>query len=159
MSAQITAILCRASLSANRTAPAAATPTKKQTITYHLVTDPIAQIIYGAHNAVIAPGAILPGHAGDQHFEILIDLRSFESLVQLGAIKLHDNQLAMPYQDDLWCDDRSHLCQRLLSQALADLSQCGPLAIAQPCTARDLLAQEAIFRDELLVAFEDLCIH
>jgi hypothetical protein len=65
----------------------------------------------------------------------------------------------MLYQDDLWCDDRSHLCQRLLSQALADLSQCGPLVITQPYTARDLLAQEAIFRDELLVAFEDLCIH
>ena len=130
-----------------------------ENVPHRLVTHNISQVCQSPDDAVIAPGAILPGHAGDQHVEILIDLRSFESLVRLRAIKLRGNQFAMPYQDDLWCDDHSHLCQRLLSQALADLSQCGALAIGQTYTARDLLAQEAIFRDELLVALEDLCIH
>ena len=55
-------------------------------VAHGLVTDGVAQVGEGPNDPVIAPGAILPGHAGNQRFELLVDFGTAWRLLLLGAI-------------------------------------------------------------------------
>jgi hypothetical protein len=49
--------------------------------------------------------------------------------------------------------------QRLLAQSLAQLGECLPLSVAQAHAARDLLAQNTVFRDQIFIANQEFPVH
>src|SRR6266851_1200090 len=79
-------------------------------------------------------------------------------LALLGAVKLLCDQCAMPGEDGVRFDDFRHFRQRLLPQLLADLGEGLALAIAQAYTTFDLVAQDAIFGHQVLIAQQQCLI-
>src|SRR5919109_3461459 len=99
-------------------------------VPHSLITDFIAQMGQGPGNTIIAPRAILLGHADNQRLQRLVDLWASWSLPVLGAIKLPGDQLPVPRQDRIGCDDRGDLGQCLLAQLLPELGQALALSVA-----------------------------
>src|SRR6266850_2271372 len=130
-----------------------------QDVADRLVTDGVAQIGQGSHDAVIAPRAILLRHAHHQGLQLCRDLRASKRLALLGTIELLGHQLAVPREDRVGCDDAGDLRQRLLAQLLSNLGQGLALAITQAYTTVDLVAQDAIFGHQVLVAQQEFLIH
>jgi hypothetical protein len=58
----------------------------------------------------------------------------------------------VPGKNRVGLDDVGHFLEGLLAQFLTNLSQRPAFAIRQPHTAPDLVAQDAIFGDEVLIA-------
>ena len=111
---------------------------------HRLITDRVPQMLQGTGNPVISPGAILLRQTDDQGLQLLVDAGTSWRFPLLGAVKLLCNQLPVPGQNGVGCNDRCHLLQRLLPQLLADLGQRLALLVAQPHALWDLLAQDAI---------------
>jgi hypothetical protein len=68
------------------------------------------------------------------------------------------HELAMPTENGLGFDDRGDFLQGLLPQLLTDLGEGLALAIRSAHTARDLVAQDAIFGHQVLVAQQQFLI-
>ena len=58
----------------------------------------------------------------------------------------------MPGEDGGGFDDIGYVLKGLLPQFLADLSQARALAVTQPEAPLDLVASDAILRDQIFVA-------
>src|SRR5881397_2070802 len=116
-----------------------------QDVAHGLVTDGVPEVGQGADDPVIAPGAILLGHANDQRLQLLVDHGATRSLTLFGAVKLLRHELAVPAEDRVRLDDSGHLRQCLFAQLLTNLGQGLALAISQPHTTFDLAAKNAIF--------------
>lgn len=130
-----------------------------QDVAHRLIADGIAQVRQGADDAIITPRAICLRHADDQCFQLLVDLWASWSLPMLGALKFPSDQLPVPRQDRIGCDDRGDLCQRLLAQLLANGLQGFPFAIAQPHAALYLVAEDTVLRHQRLVPEEEVLVH
>src|SRR5712691_13283807 len=94
-----------------------------------LVTHGVSQVGQCPHDAVIAPRAILLGHADNEGLQFRVDLRSSWGLALLGAVKFLGNQYVVPGKDGVGFDDRGYFLQGLLPQLLADLGQRRAFAI------------------------------
>ncbi len=77
----------------------------------------------------------------------------------MRAIKLLGDQFAVPAEDGVRFDDRGDVCQGFLAQLVADLRQGLALAITQPYTALELIAEQAIFGHQILMTQEELLVH
>jgi hypothetical protein len=64
----------------------------------------------------------------------------------------------VPGEDGVRFDDVGHCLQGFLPQLLADGGQRRAFAIRQPHTARDVVAQDAILRHQVLVPEEECLI-
>src|SRR5713101_8617306 len=100
-------------------------------VPHRLVADRIAQVGEGAHDAVVAPGAILPCYADNQRFELLVDFGTAWRLALLRAVKLLSDQFAVPGEDGGGFDNGGDLRQRLLPQLFPDLGQGLALCIGK----------------------------
>ena len=129
-----------------------------QDVAHGLVTDGVAQVGQGADDPIIAPGAILLRHAHHQRLQLLVDRGTARGLALLGAVKLLRHEFAVPAENRVGLDDRGHFLQGLLAQLLADLGQGLALAVAQPDTPLDLMAEDAIFGHQVLVAQQQFLI-
>ena len=65
----------------------------------------------------------------------------------------------MPAENGVGLDDIGHFRQRLLTQLLTNLGQRLALAIRQPHTACDLVAQDAILRRQEFVTQEECLVY
>src|SRR5262249_10811058 len=119
----------------------------------------ITQMRERSSDAIIAPRAILLGHAHHQRLQLLADLWPPKSLTRLGAVKLLSNQGAVPGQDRIGCDEGRNLCQRPLAQLLPNLRQRLPLPITEPYTALELFAEDPVFCHQVFVAQEKFLVH
>src|SRR5215468_659466 len=126
-------------------------------VAHRLVTDRQAEVGQGADNPVIAPRAILLGHADNQGLQLWVDLRSSWSLALGGAVKFLRHKPAVPAKDRVRLDDGGHFRERLLAQLLANLGQGFALAITQAYATFDLVTQHAIFGYQVFVA-EQQCL-
>ena len=72
-----------------------------QDIADRLIGNPIPEIGQRAHNPVIAPGAVLLGHADNQRFDFSVDARSARASTLLRAIELPCNEPPVPRQDGI----------------------------------------------------------
>ena len=79
-----------------------------QDIAHRLVTDRVPEVGEGADNPVIAPGVILPRHADDQRFELLVDGGTPGGLTLLGTVNLLRHQFAVPGENRVGFDDIGH---------------------------------------------------
>src|SRR5205807_6772882 len=129
-----------------------------ENVAHGLVTHDVSQVGEGADDPVIAPRAIVLGHTNNQGLQLLADFGTARRLPLLGAVKFLSDQCAVPGQDRVRLDDLGHLRQRFLAQLLAHLGQRLALAIAQADATFDLVAQYAIFRHEILVAYQQFLI-
>ena len=128
-------------------------------VAHGLSADRIAQMGQDTSDPIITPRAVLLGHADHQGLQLVIHFGAPGGLTLRGAIGLLGDQLAVPREDGVGCDDCGHLGQCLLSQPLPDLGEGLALPITQPHTPWDLLAQEPIFCHEILLAQQELVIH
>src|SRR5438270_2558231 len=91
-----------------------------QNIAHGLVTDREPEVGQGADDPIVAPGAILLRQAHDQRLQLWIDGGASWGLPLLGAIKLLDDQCAVPAKNRLGLDDRGDFFQGLLAQLLTN---------------------------------------
>ena len=89
----------------------------------------VAQVGQGPDDAVIAPGAILLGHADNQGLQLRVYLGTAWGLALLGAVKFLGHELAVPGENGVGLDDGGDFLEGLLAQLLADLSQRLALAV------------------------------
>jgi hypothetical protein len=130
-----------------------------ENVPHGLVADGIPKMGQGADDTVIAPRAVLLGHAYHEGLQLLVNLRAAWSLALLGAIEFLSDELAVPGKNGLGCNDRRHLLQRLLAQLLANLGQAPSLRISQLDTTSELLAQDTVFRHQVFVVQQEFLMH
>src|SRR5215468_1742934 len=118
-------------------------------VAHRLVTDRQAEVGQGADNPVIAPRAILLGHADNQGLQLWVDLRSSWSLALGGAVELLGHQFAVPAKNRVGFDDRGHFPQGLFTELLADLGEGLTLSVTQLDASLDLMAQYPVFCDQI----------
>jgi hypothetical protein len=129
-----------------------------QDVPHGLVTESVPEIGQGADNAIIPPGTILLRHTHHQRFYFLADRGASRTLALLGAVKFLRDKFAVPAKDGVRLDDLGHFRERLLAQLLADLGQGLTLAVTQPYTSLELIAKNAIFGHQILVAQQQFLI-
>ncbi len=129
-----------------------------QDIAHGLVTEGISEVGQSANDPVIAPGAIFPRHAHHQRFELWVNCGTSGGLTLLGTVKLLRNKCAVPGENRVRFDDSGHCFQGLLPQLLTNLGECCALAIRQPHTTGDLVAQDTILCHQVLVAQQQFLI-
>ena len=64
----------------------------------------------------------------------------------------------MPRQDRLWLHDARDLRERLAPESLADLRQRPAFAVGQVHAALNVRPQDAVLRDKVLIASEELLV-
>src|SRR5262245_45934138 len=124
-----------------------------QDVAHRLGTKGVREVREGTNDPVIAPGAILLRHADDQGLQLRVDLWSPWGLAMLGAVKLLRHEFAVPGQDRIGPDDGGRYLEGLLTKLVANLREGLPFGIRQPHASRELVAQHAILRDQILVAW------
>ncbi len=102
-----------------------------QDIADGLIGNAMAEILYGAANAIVSPAAILTSHADDELRDFSSDRRSSRVGAVFRAIELAGDQLAIPSQDGLRLGDRGNRLERLTPESLTDFRQSRPLRVIQ----------------------------
>src|SRR5262245_48590124 len=105
------------------------------------------------------PGTILLGQLYHQGLQLRIDWGVPWRLALPRAIELFRHQPAVPGEDGLGLDDGGHVSQGLPLELFPNLGQRLPLAVAQPYTTRDLLAEDTVFCDRICIANQQLLVH
>ena len=126
-------------------------------VAHRLVADRIAQVGQGTHDAVIAPRAILAGHAHHQGLQLLVDAGTSQRLARLGAVTLLGTSCGARRG---WCR-ASQLSRSLLVPSCPASGQSRPGSCAQRRSAAracDLVAQDAVFRRQIRIAQAEFLI-
>src|SRR6267378_8288031 len=117
-----------------------------------LVTDGIAQVGQSTHDAVIAPRAVLPGHAHHQVLYLLRRAGTADCLASLGAIALVFDEPAVPGEDGCRLHNGSDLLKRLLAQLHTNLGKGLAIAICELHATPDVLTENAILGYQVHIA-------
>src|SRR5215831_19498261 len=108
-----------------------------------LITNSIAEILGGSDNAVIAPRAVLAGHAHHKLFQLLGDAGTSDRLTLRRTDLVLVHELAVPSEDSVRLRNRRDLLQCLSAQFVAHLGQRLPLSIGQQQpSCLNLIAQD-----------------
>src|SRR3989442_15988950 len=92
-------------------------------VAHGLVTDRVPEVGQGAHDPVVAPGAILLRHADDQRLQLLVNRGTPRGLALLGTVTFLRHELTVPSENGVGLDDLGDFLQGFLPQLLADLRQ------------------------------------
>ena len=130
-----------------------------QDVPHCLVTDTIAQIGQGAHNAVILPRAILAGHAYHEGLELLSNAGTSNRRARLSSVTLLGTQFPVLGEDRISLRHRCDLCERFPTQSLSNLSKGLTVAITQLHTTVKLLAEDTVFRCEIGIAQSEFFVN
>src|SRR6516162_233714 len=76
-----------------------------QDVAHGLGTDGIPKVGQGADDPVVAPGAVLLGHADDQCLQLLVDRGTTGRLALLRAVKLLGHEPTVPAKNRVRLDD------------------------------------------------------
>ncbi len=87
-----------------------------QDVGHRGIENVVAEVPQSSLNAVVTTGRILCGEADDGVNDDLLDARSSDRLPLVRVVPLLCNQLTMPAQDRVWCDDRSQLMECLAAK-------------------------------------------
>ena len=125
-----------------------------QNIAYSLIRNPVAKIGQGAHDPVIAPAAILPGHADNQLLDVVVYLRSANLSACLGPIELLGHQFPVPTEDRVRLCSIRHVLKRFPTEPVTDLGERLSLGVRKQQAAVNLLLENAVFGNQILIAKE-----
>ena len=123
-------------------------------IPYRLVADCIAQVGEGAHDAIVAPGTIVLGHADNQGLQHRVNFWTAWRPALLRAVKLLCDQFAVPGENGVRSDDGRYFRPCLSAQLLAYLSERLRLSVSQAYPTRHLLAEHAILYHQMSMGGE-----
>jgi hypothetical protein len=115
-------------------------------------TDGVPEIGEGSDDPVIAPRAVLAGHAHHEIFQRLVNAGTSDRRTRLCAVTRLGHKFAMPGEDGVRLGNRRDLCQGFPPELLTNLGKDQTIAITQRYTARYLLAEEPIFGHQARVA-------
>jgi hypothetical protein len=123
-------------------------------VPHSLVAEGVSEIGQGAHNTIIAPGTVLLRHTHHQGLQLLVDRGATRSLALLGSVKLLHHEFAVPAKNRVGLDNLGDFFQGLLAQLLADVRQGLSFVVTQPEAPLNLVAYEAILRDQIFIAHQ-----
>src|SRR6266581_7000019 len=129
-----------------------------ENVPHRLITHSVSQVCQSPDDAVIAPGAILLGHADNQGLESRVYFGTAWGLALRRAVEFLRHQPAVPGENGVRGDDGGDFLESLLAELLADFSQCLAFAVRQLHTTSDLVAQEAILCHQVLIAQQQCLI-
>ena len=113
--------------------------------------DCVAQIGQCPHEAIVAPGAMLPHHAHHQGLDLLVGHGAARRRALRGPVTLLRHAFAVPAEPGVGLDDRGDFRQGVLPQLLAHLGEGLALAVVQPEAPLDLAASHAVLCRQGLV--------
>ena len=122
------------------------------------IADLVSEIGERSGDAIVAPASILGGEVDDEPFDLLADRRSTSPSSFLRSVELLRDQTSMPREDGLRLDDRCNLSERSTTKSLTDLREYSTFAVGQLRTTRDLVAENAVLRREVLVPQKQLLV-
>jgi hypothetical protein len=128
-----------------------------ENIADRLVADAIAEVGHSTGNAIIAPRAILSGHAHDQILDLLTDAGTSNRRARQGVNRLV-HELAMPGEDGVGLRNRGYLCQSLLPEFVPQLGESCALGVGEWHPSVNLVAEDAVFRRQILIAQAEFLI-
>src|SRR6266571_8486152 len=129
-----------------------------ENVAHRLIAERIAEIGQGTHDAVIAPRAVLPGHPHHQVFNLWVNAGTAGRWTGLGTITLRSSKLAIPGEDRVCLSHCRNLFKRLPAQVLANRSKLFAIAVREQQAPSDLLTEEAILRQQILIAQPELLV-
>jgi len=121
-------------------------------IPYCLITDPIAQVLQSALDAIIAPGTIFAGHADHHGFNLVVNSGPAYPLGGLRGGRLLVSERAVPSEDRIGLGNRGDFLQGLLPQLGTKLSKFLAFVVSQLYATGHLMAQDAIFCHQIVIA-------
>ncbi len=95
---------------------------------------------------------VLLRYAHHQVLHFPVDRGATGRFALLGAVKLLGDQFAVPAKNRVGLNDLGHFLQGLLPQLVANCGQRLAFAVTQPDAPFELVAEDTIFRDQILVA-------
>jgi hypothetical protein len=130
-----------------------------QNVSHRLVTDAIAQIGQGTHNAVIPPRLVLAGHAYHEGLELLSNAGTSNRRARLAGVTLLGTQFPVPGEDRIRLRNRCDLFERFPTKFLTDLSEGLTVAIAQLHATVDLLAEDTVLGCEIGISQSEFFVN
>src|SRR5262249_14514569 len=94
--------------------------------------DVVAEIGEGSHDAIVAPTAVLLGHADDQRFHLSAGSRASRIGAMLGSIEFASDQTTIPAENRFGLGNTGYIGEQLAGKPLANFSKCAPLGVAEP---------------------------
>src|SRR5262250_1200149 len=102
---------------------------------------------------------MLSGHADHKVFQLFVDARTSNRLLGLGTVTWLVRERAVPSEDGVGPGHCGNLCQGLLPQLLAKLSQRLAFAIRERYATGDLLTEHAILGYQVRIASSQLFVN
>jgi hypothetical protein len=121
-------------------------------------SDAMAEVPQGTLDPAVAPCRILTRHPDGQLTDLAEYARSSDASVRNGPCPR--DQLLMPSQESVWCDQRCHVTQDLSSEAVAVHSESAALDVGQPQSpAVEVLFEDAVLFPQVLDHLKLVAIH
>jgi hypothetical protein len=122
-----------------------------QDVAHSLVRDVIAEVRQRAHDPVVTPAGVLPGHAHNQGVDSGVDTRSAWIRAAFGSVELLCDQPSVPGEDGVGFGHVGYFFQSFAPESFADVSQRATLRIRQVQPCRQVCAENTVLRSEVLV--------
>ena len=124
-----------------------------------LITDRIAQVGQGTHDAVIAPRAVLAGHPDHQVLDLCVNAGTTNRFPWGRGIHFGAGELTVPGEDRGRLGNGGDCFQGLLTQLLANFGKCFAIAVRQVHATAHLLAEDTVLRCKVGIAQPELFVN
>jgi hypothetical protein len=118
----------------------------------------LAQILQGAHHAIVAPAGILFRHSHDQTFNFFINPRPTSSSSKSRSVKLVRDEFSVPAENRIRVRRCCQMFQSLASQPVSNLGQCCLFAFRKQQPTLDLTSEDPVLCRQILVPQQELLI-
>src|SRR5262245_19469461 len=110
------------------------------------------------HNPVIAPGAVLLGHANNQFLNCPLDPRSAWASI-LRAIELARDEPSVPSQNGIRQSGSRYVAECLAAQSTTNLAELRSLGVRQLWPTLQLASQDLVLSGEIFIPQQQLLVH
>src|SRR5499426_842438 len=116
------------------------------------------QIGQRPHNPLIAPGAVLLGHANNQFLNCLVDPGSAWASM-LRAIELARDEPSVPSQNGIRQSGSRYVAECLAAQSTTNLAELRSLGVRELRPTLQLASQDLVLSGEIFIPQQQLLIH
>src|SRR5499427_4526251 len=139
-------------------APVPAAYVASQNISHRLVGNLKPQIGQRPHNPVIAPGAVLLGHANNQFLNCPLDPGSTWASM-LRAIELARDEPSVPSQNGIRQSGSRYIAECLAVQSTTNLAEPRSLGVRELRPTLQLASQDLVLSGEIFIPQQQLLVH
>src|SRR5499426_1293253 len=130
----------------------------RRIISHRLVGNLKPQIGQRPHNPVIAPGAVLLGHANNQFLNCLVDPGSAWASM-LRAIELARDEPSVPSQNGIRQSGSRYVAECLAAQSTTNLAELRSLGVRELRPTLQLASQDLVLSGEIFIPQQQLLVH